>query len=130
MLTLLRAAGFRLRGADPVAMKAFVLAVHARAAQAAAAGEMTARAEVGQSTCNLTSASARCLYADSAHAGFCIIAHRERDKARSLKSPGAAAVIARRSGDARITCAQGTHGCTPLFVGTSSELAAHTGGCR
>ena len=48
MLTLLRAAGFRLRGADPVAMKAFVLAVHARAAQAAAAGEMTARAEVGQ----------------------------------------------------------------------------------
>ena len=46
MLTLLRAAGFRLRGADPVAMKAFVLAVHARAAQAAAAGEMTPRAEV------------------------------------------------------------------------------------
>ena len=46
MLTLLRAAGFRLRGADPVAMKAFVLAVHARAAEAAAAGEMTTRAEV------------------------------------------------------------------------------------
>ena len=46
MLTLLRAAGFRLRGADPVAMKAFVLAVHMRAAEAAAAGEMTARAEV------------------------------------------------------------------------------------
>ena len=51
MLTLLRAAGFRLRGADPVAMKQFVLAVHARAAEAAAAGEMTSRAEVLVQAC-------------------------------------------------------------------------------
>ena len=46
MLTLLRAAGFRLRAADPVSMKGFVLAVHARAAEAAAVGEMSTRAEV------------------------------------------------------------------------------------
>ena len=46
MLTLLKAAGFALRGADPASMKDFVVAVHARAGEATAAGEVTSRAEV------------------------------------------------------------------------------------
>ena len=59
MLTLLRAAGFRLRSADPIAMKRFVLAVHARAAKAAAAGEMSSRAEVTPTTACLSAANYR-----------------------------------------------------------------------
>lgn len=46
MLTLLKASGFALRGADPAAMKDFVVAVHARAGEATAAGQITSRAEV------------------------------------------------------------------------------------
>ncbi len=42
----LRAAGLHLRSADPGAMKDFLVAVHARAAEAAAAGLMSSRAEV------------------------------------------------------------------------------------
>ncbi|KAK9823765.1 hypothetical protein WJX72_005349 [[Myrmecia] bisecta] len=42
MMTLLQACGFQLRADDPAAMKEFVLAVHARAAQVS----MTKRAEV------------------------------------------------------------------------------------
>lgn len=43
--TALRAAGLHLRAADPAAMKDLLLAVHARAAQASAAGSMSSRAE-------------------------------------------------------------------------------------
>lgn len=46
MSVALRAAGLHLRSADPAAMKAFLLAVHARAATAAAQGAMSTRAEV------------------------------------------------------------------------------------
>lgn len=46
MSAALRAAGLQLRSADPAAMKDFLVAVHARAAEAAKAGAMSARAEV------------------------------------------------------------------------------------
>lgn len=46
MSAALRVAGLQLRSADPAAMKDFLVAVHARAAEAAKAGAMSARAEV------------------------------------------------------------------------------------
>ena len=46
MSTVLRAAGLHLRAADPTAMKEFLVAVHSRAAEVAAAGAMSTRAEV------------------------------------------------------------------------------------
>lgn len=47
MSAALRAAGLQLRAADPAAMKDFLVAVHARAAEAAQQGAMSSRAEVG-----------------------------------------------------------------------------------
>ena len=48
VVTLLHACGLQLRGGDPVAMKEFVVAVHARAAEEAAGGtgRLTKRAAV------------------------------------------------------------------------------------
>ena len=46
ILALLTAAGFQLRRDNPAAMKDFVVAVHARAAEAGTAGAMSARAQV------------------------------------------------------------------------------------
>ena len=46
MSVALRAAGLQLRAADPAAMRDFLVAVNARAAEAAAQGAMTPRAEV------------------------------------------------------------------------------------
>lgn len=46
MSVALRAAGLQLRSADPAAMRDFLVAVNARAAEAAAQGAMTPRAEV------------------------------------------------------------------------------------
>lgn len=43
--SILRACGARLRADDPVAMKAFVVSVHARAAEAAKEGPLSARTE-------------------------------------------------------------------------------------
>ncbi|KAI7835645.1 hypothetical protein COHA_010459 [Chlorella ohadii] len=46
IVTLLQACGLQLRAADPVAMKEFVVAVHARAGQAGGTGRLTKRAQI------------------------------------------------------------------------------------
>ncbi|KAL4421444.1 hypothetical protein ABPG75_010735 [Micractinium tetrahymenae] len=46
IVELLHACGLQLRAADPVAMREFVVAVHARAGEAGGAGQLTKRAQI------------------------------------------------------------------------------------
>jgi hypothetical protein len=61
MSAALRAAGLQLRSADPAAMKDFLVAVNARAAEAAQQGAMSSRAEVQLPLLLLSSFAAVCL---------------------------------------------------------------------
>jgi hypothetical protein len=62
MSVALRAAGLQLRSADPAAMRDFLVAVNARAAEAAAQGAMTPRAEVSLAVTILCAGNAQKLF--------------------------------------------------------------------